>query len=283
MVADESRSAERSAEPHEGHLPHHRVHVLSLAGKPGAALALPLAFSVPVRVDLIRRAVVAAQSRRRQPHGTTRMAGLQHSVEWAGKGRGVARTPRLMSGMRGAQAPNTVGGRPAHPPRVATIWAKKINTQERRLAFAAALAATRELERVRARGHRVPDGVHLPLVLEDPLEEIDSASDAIDLLLRLKLSEDLERTRSGVRRGSGRARRRGRGRHVPRGPLVVTSAPGRARGFRNLPGVDVVPVGRLGPEDLAPGGDPGRVALFSRAALEALRVRLGEPERKVAA
>jgi len=230
-----------------------------------------------VRPDLIQRAVVAAQSHRRQPYGTSLTAGLRHSVEWSGKGKGVARTPRLMDSMRGAQAPNTVSGRAAHPPKVDRIWTKKINTKERRLAFASALAATRVEKLASARGHAVPHGLHLPVVLADRVEEISTASDARDLLERLKLWSDVERARSGTHlRASGRARRRGRVRRTPRSLLIVTSAPGRALGFRNLAGVEVVPARDLATEDLAPGGSPGRLTLFSRSAVESLRSRLGE-------
>lgn len=240
-------------------------------------MALPLAFSQPVRPDLIQRAVVAAQSHRRQPYGPSPTAGMRHSVEWSGKGRGVARTPRLMDSMRGAQAPNTVGGRAAHPPRVERIWGKKINRKERRRAFASALAATREEALARARGHAVPHGLHLPVILADPVEEIRSSADARELLERLKLWADVERARSGTHlRSSGRARRRGRVRRTPRSLLVVTSAPGKALGFRNLAGVEVIPAGRLGTEDLAPGGVAGRLTVFSQGAVESLRSRLGE-------
>ena len=257
--------------------PHHRVHLLSLDGKPGASVTLPLAFSSPVRTDLIQRAVVAAQSHRRQPYGSSPTAGLRHSVEWSGKGRGVARTPRLMDSMRGAQAPNTVGGRPTHPPRVERIWAKKINRKERLLAFEAALAATRDAKLAAVRGHTVPPTLHLPVVVEDPVEEIRKTEDARVLLERLKLWEDVERARAGVHlKASGRARRRGRVRRSPRSLLVVTSGPGKALGFRNLAGVDVVPARRLATEDLAPGGAAGRLTVFSRAAVESLRERLGE-------
>jgi large subunit ribosomal protein L4e len=65
---------------------------------------------------------------------------------------------------------------------------------------------------------------------------------------------------------------------VPASLLVVTSEPGKGRGFRNLPGVDVVDVHRLGTEDLAPGGTPGRLTVFSHAALEALQRRLGRTD-----
>jgi large subunit ribosomal protein L4e len=257
--------------------PHHRVHLVGLDGKPGTVLALPLAFSTPIRPDLIHRAVVAAQSHRRQPYGTSPTAGLRHSTRWSGKGKGVARTPRLMDSMRGAQAPNTVGGRPAHPPRVERIWEKKINRKERQLAFASALAATREPKLATGRGHTVPSAMHLPVVLDDPVEAIEHTRDARLLLERLKLWEDVERAREGTHlKSSGKARRRGRVRRTPRSLLVVTSGPGKALGFRNLAGVEVVPARRLATEDLAPGGTAGRLTLFSRAAVESLRERLGE-------
>jgi len=257
--------------------PHPRVHSVGLDGKPGAVVALPLAYSSPVRPDLIARAVVAAQSHRRQPFGTSLTAGARHSVQWSGKGKGVSRTPRLMDSMRGAQAPNTVGGRPAHPPKVERIWEKKINRKERLLAFASALAATRESKLAQERGHTLPHALHLPVVIDDPVEEISHTHEARVLLERLKLWDDVERARSGTHmRASGRARRRGRVRRTPRSLLVVTSGPRKALGFRNLAGVEVVPARRLATEDLAPGGAAGRLTMFSRAAVELLRERLGE-------
>lgn len=257
----------------EPHTPHHRVHILSVAGKPGETLSLPLAFSTPLRPDLIRRAVVSAQAARRQPHGTSRTAGRRHSVEWSGKGKGVSRTPRLMESNRGAQAPNTVGGGQAHPPRTATIWTKKINIKERRLAFQSALAATRTADLLKARGHDLPEGLALPVVVETPLESIATVDRARALLSGLKLWPDVERAADGTHVVAGRGKRRGRMRHTPRSLLIVTSGAGQARGFRNLAGVDVVPVGRLGTEDLAPGGTPGRLTIFSHAAVGALAQR----------
>ncbi len=249
---------------------------MGVDGKQGAGLNLPLAFSSPFRPDLIQRAVVAAQSHRIQPHGTKLTAGARHSVQWSGKGKGVARSPRLMDSMRGAQANNTVGGRPAHPPKVERIWTKKINRKERQLAFASALGATREAKLATARGHEVPSGLHLPVVLEDRVEEIRTSADARNLLERLKLWADVTRAQHGTHMRAGRGKRRGRARRTPRSLLIVTSAPGKARGFRNLSGVEVVPVLRLATEDLAPGGAAGRLTLFSRSAVESLRARFGE-------
>jgi large subunit ribosomal protein L4e len=271
MSADATSGADA---PTESHTPHHRVHLLSLQGKAGELLQLPLEFSTPLRRDLIRRAVVAAHSHRRQPHGTSLTAGARHSVQWSGKGKGVSRTPRLMGSMTGAQAPNTVGGRPAHPPKVETIWGKNINRKERQAAFASALAATRDATLAKARGHTFPEALHLPVVLESTVEAIDSTADARELLSKLKLWADVDRAQAGVHVRAGRGKRRGRLRRGPKSLLIVTSAPEKARGFRNLPGVDVVEVGRLGPEDLAPGGDPGRLTVFSQAAVERLKARL---------
>ncbi|MGA8664401.1 MAG: 50S ribosomal protein L4 [Thermoplasmata archaeon] len=264
------------APPPEAHAPHHRGHLLGLDGKERSTLALPLAFSTAVRPDLIRRAVVAAQSHRRQPYGTSPNGGRRHSVQWSGKGKGVSRSPRLMDSMRGAQAPNTVGGAQAHPPRADRIWTKKMNRKEASLAFASALAATRETSLAQARGHTVPEGLHLPVILEDPVEQIHTTKDARALLERLELWWDVERSHDGIQLKSGRARRRGRGRRVPRSLLFVTSDSGLARGFRNLTGVEVVSAQRLATEDLAPGGDAGRLTVFSHAAVELLRARLGE-------
>jgi large subunit ribosomal protein L4e len=265
-----------AAAPKEHALPHHRVHLVGVDGRAGSSITLPLAFSTPFRPDLIQRAVVAAQSHRIQPHGTSLTAGARHSVRWSGKGKGVARTPRLMDSMRGAQSPNTVGGRRAHPPKVNTIWSKKINRKERQLAFASALGATREAKLATARGHEVPSGLHLPVVLDDPVENIATSRDAREFLERLELWADVTRARNGTSMRSGRAGRRGRVRHTPRSLLIVTSAPGKARGFQNLAGVEVVTAYRLATEDLAPGGTAGRLTLYSQSAVETLRTRLGE-------
>lgn len=252
----------------------HRVPVLSLDGKPGEELTLPDLFSAPVRPDLVRRAVQAAQANRRQPYGPSRKAGMRHSVEWSGKGHGVSRTPRLMDGsMTGAQSPNTVGGRPAHPPRPDAIWWKKINTQERRRALVSALAATRHARFAIERGHAFPPKAHLPFVLVDDLEKVESAGRAREVLEATGLWGDVERARDGIHVRAGKGKMRGRVRRHPSSLLVVVTEPGKARGFRNFPGVEVVPLASLGTEHLAPGGDPGRLTLFTPAVLSKLGAR----------
>ena len=183
-----------------------KVPIYSIKGKASKSSAtLPNAFEEPVRLDLIRRAVRASRANRRQAYGAARTAGFRHSVSWPGKGRGMARTPRKNGGGgRGAQAPNTVGGRRAHPPKVDKEWNLKINSKERKKAFRSALAATSQESYVGARGHELPEKATLPYVVEDKIENIASDHEgesitkrAMALLDGLGLGDDIDRSYDG--------------------------------------------------------------------------------------
>ena len=261
-----------------------KVPIYSMKGKASKSSAtLPNAFEEPVRLDLIRRAVRAARANRRQAYGASKGAGFRHSVSWPGKGRGMARTPRKNGGGgRGAQAPNTVGGRRAHPPKVDKEWDLKINSKERKKAFRSALAATSQESYVSARGHEIPEKATLPYVVEDKIETIASDHEgesitkrAMALLDSLGLGEDVDRSYGGKGIRAGKGKRRGRKYRTPKSVLVVLSENnGSEKAFRNLSGVDVTTAKNLNTELLAPGGDPGRLVVFSKSAVSALGERL---------
>jgi len=261
-----------------------KVPIYNTAGKATKRHAtLPDTFTDPMRLDLIRRAVKAARANRRQPYGPGARAGMRHSVSWPGKGRGMARTPRLNHGSgRGAEAPNTVGGRRAHPPKVTKQWQEKINRRERRKAFRSALAATADTNTVRSRGHQLPESITLPLVVEAKVEAlVQKRSDtppvrrARQMLDGLGLYDDLDRARQGRHVRAGRGKLRGRRYRTPRSVLLVLSElNGTERAFRNLPGVDITTARELNTMQLAPGGDPGRLVVFTEPALTALEARL---------
>ena len=253
-----------------------QVHVYGLDGKPVKAVDLPAVFRSDVREDLIRRAVTAFQANRRQPYAPTHGAGTRHSVRWSGKGQGVSRVPRIRGTMIGAQAPGTVGGRKAHPPRIEKVWSQKINEKERRLARNAALAALSDSARVASRGHRFKDGISLPVVIEDRIESLEPQGSATkagtDLLARLGVLPDVERAKAGRHIRAGRGKMRGRRYRVPKSLLLVVKDPSRVRrSFGNLAGVEVVGPAGLNAEILAPGGHAGRLTVFSEGALEVLR------------
>jgi large subunit ribosomal protein L4e len=252
------------------------VHVYSLDGDVVKTVALPDVFRSDIRVDLIRRAVTAFQANRRQPYGPGHMAGMRHSVRWSGKGHGVSRVPRIRGTMIGAQAPGTVGGRRAHPPRPDKVWTKKVNEHERRLARNAAIAALKDPAMVASRGHRFDAEFSLPIVVEDDLESLEPESgrvrEGIKVLRHLGLLDDVERSKDGRHVRAGRGKMRGRRYRQPRSLLVVVKGPDKVRRLLgNLPGVEVVSPAGLNAEILAPGGDPGRLTVFSEGALEVLR------------
>ena len=195
-------------------------------------------------------------------------AAYQYAI--ADKGRGVARVQRLAQGAKGAESPNNVGGRRAFPPRVDKDWSLKVNQKERVLAKLSALAATADAEKVKARGHQFDEALTLPVVIEDRLEEVRSTSEVLQVLKSIGVSEDVVRSKEGIRVRAGRGKMRGRRYRMPRSLLIVVSSHDVAlvKGARNLPGVEVAFAEALNPGMLAPGGLPGRLTVFSESALK---------------
>ncbi len=256
----------------------------------GKKVSLPDSFSAEIRTDLVKLAVASARANRRQaygskPHGGKRkpMSGMKHSVEWWGKGRGVSRIMRRTGQRRGAQNPHTLGGRRAHGPKVEKDWSRKLNRNERRLARNSALAATTNIEMVSGRGHRFAEEISsLPIVLGDYSENgekidieafnLNGGTRKVNAIFEaLGLGDDLRRARNGRKIRAGKATMRGRVHKTPKSILlVVANKDGLAKAARNLPGVDVVAAKDLSAEHLAPGGDLGRLTVFTKTAVEAL-------------
>jgi len=252
------------------------VRVLGIDGSEKGRAVLPIAFNAPLRLMLVRRVFNALFTHRLQPKGAWKGSGHKYSVESLGAGYGMARISRLrVTGTgktnAGGLVPTAVGGRPTHPPVPEKRIRKDVNEKERRAALASALAFTARPEWVRKRGHRVPGGVELPIVVEDEIERVSRAKDLVDVLTRLGLGEELERCRERkVRAGRGKMRGRRYKRRV--GPLIVVARDGGVlRTAGSVPGVDVVLARDLSVLDLAPGGHPGRLVVFSVSSLDVLR------------
>ena len=78
------------------------------------------------------------------------------------------------------------------------------------------------------------------------------------------LGEDLTRAKSGKTIRAGKGTMRGRKTRTPKSILlVVSNRDGLHKAASNVPGVDVVVAKDLCAEDLAPGGDPGRLTVIS--------------------
>lgn len=243
--------------------------VFDKTGKKSGDIELPTVFAGEVRTDLVRKAVKVSQANKRQRYGASPVAGERHATRSIGKGKGASRVPRLTQGGAAALAPNVVGGRRAHPPQARKDWALKINKKERRLAIASALAATAQSDLVNARGHKT-DGVQaFPLVVEDDAFA-GKAKDAQAFLAALGLEADLSRAKLGRNERPGMGKLRGRRVKQPKSVLFVT-ADGKAPAVRNLSGVDIVAAKDISAEHLAPGGDVGRLTVFTKSALESIK------------
>jgi large subunit ribosomal protein L4e len=241
------------------------LRVYTIEGKVKKYVKLPDVFREPYRADLVRKAVAVLRKNRRQPYGASPTAGKRYAVEWAGKGRGVSRVPRLQN-FRAAFAPGTVGGRRAHPPKAEKKLRRKLNRKENAKARRVALAATHDRSMVRARGHRFDEKVSLPIIIEDAVKELTRTKQMVELLERLGVYADINRAKEGTKVRAGRGKLRGRRYRVPRSLLIVVHESGVCKAARNLPGVDVVTAKTLNVEHLAPGGAAGRLAMFTESA-----------------
>jgi large subunit ribosomal protein L4e len=254
------------------------AHIYNLQGKPTAKTNLPNIFHTPLRPDVIKRAVLATQSNRRQPQGRNPMAGKRTTAESQGTGAGRARIPRIKGGGGTAKfAPGTVGGRQPHPPTAQKRIVKKIPRKERRLALLSAIAATASKEMVVSRGHRIEGVPQIPLIVTDDMAALTKAKEVEAALACLGVSGDLSRVRDSRKVRAGKGKHRGRKMKQAVGPLIVVAEDqGLLNAAANLPGVGVALVDGLNAELLAPGTHAGRLTVWTRGAVERLGKLYGE-------
>jgi large subunit ribosomal protein L4e len=247
-----------------------QTNVYSVKGEVSGNIDVPAAFDTPYRPDIIKKAVLAAAANKRQPYGPAPGAGMRHSVSTWGKGRGVARVQRVHDGRKATESPNNVSGRRAHPPTPERIWAQKVNKKELAIARKSALAATGCADCVKARGHQFDDNVSFPIVVDDEIQNIYSTSEIAGILESIGLGYDIERAKDGRKIRAGRGKMRNRRYRTPVSILIVVSDRDLPifKGAKNLPGVDIESVGTLNTTLLAPGGDAGRLTVYTKSAIE---------------
>lgn len=260
-----------------------KAPILDLSNNKTGELKLPQQFEEELRPDLIQRAVLAVQSHKRQPYASSKDAGKRASAKLSRRRRdyrgsygfGISRVPRKILTRRGTRmnwvgafAPGTVGGRRAHPPKAEKILWKKINNKEKLKAIRSAIAATMLKDVVAERGHLAPDSY--PFVLDEKFEFLDKTKKVLQSFEKLGLREELKRVDDKkVRAGKGKSR--GRKYKSSRGPLIVVSKNSKfGKAIANIPGVDIIEVKNLNAELLAPGGKPGRMTLWTSAAITLL-------------
>jgi large subunit ribosomal protein L4e len=260
-----------------------KVDVFDLNGKSVEKIELPKVFSNQIREDLIRRAVLASFSKSRQPYGTDTEAGQRSSAHYHGYRRHrysmmnkeMARMPRIHGKTvpylqwRPRNVPQVTKGREAHPPKVEKIWELKINEKERKNAIRSAIAATADKEIVAKRGHRFSG--ELPIIVDDKVQGLKKSKDVVNFLVKLGLVKELERLQKKKMR-PGKGGTRGRKYKKKTGPLIViTEDKGISKAVKNLTGIHSCRVENLSAAYLAPGTHAGRLAIYSKSAIEKLR------------
>ncbi|MFQ6010180.1 MAG: 50S ribosomal protein L4 [Candidatus Aenigmatarchaeota archaeon] len=255
-------------------------------GKVVGEIKLPEVFSTEYRPDLIKRAVLALQSMRRQPYGTNIRAGKRTSAHYHGMrhsrytmmNREMARLPRVHGGppgvdLRARRAPQTRGGRRAHPPKTEKVWKEKINKKEAVVALKSAIAATAS-DIVRKR-HNIPKGLELPIIFKDDIQGIKKTSELKKVMVAMEIKSELERAKKKkVRAGKGKMR--GRKYKTKKSfLLVVGKDEGIVKALSNISSAEVCNIKNLNVEMLAPGAKGGRLTLWTESAINYLGERYG--------
>ena len=251
-----------------------QTNVYSVRGGVAGTVDVPAAFETPYRPDIIKKAVLAAAANGRQPYGPSKESGMRHAVSTRGKGTGSARNQRIHGLGKAGESPNNVSGRRAHPPVPERKWEQKINKKEAKIARQSALAATACAACVKARGHQFDDTVSFPIVVEDEIKDLKATSEVIELFEKIGIGYDIERAKDGRKIRAGRGKMRNRRYRTPVSVLIVVSDEERGapifKSAANIPGVTVEEVKTLNTSILAPGGDAGRLTVYTKSAIEAI-------------
>ncbi len=235
-----------------------------------------------IREDIFKKAVFSENSLFRQSHGSDPMAGKNHAIHVSKRrkklrstyGRGGSRTPKKVMWSRGTQfrfvgafAPNTVGGRKAHPPKASKIILKGMNNKEWLKALQTGVVASFNKKLVEANGQKLPQ--QYPIVFDNSVEKIEKTSEVESMLKSAGFESELARV-SGTKVRAGKGTMRNRKLKTKRGPLVVVSSTEvpLMKSASNIAGFDVISSDFLMASDFGMSEKAGRAVLFTQSALK---------------
>ena len=252
-----------------------KVSTINLNGTKENEVELPLIFSTPFRKDLILKAFTNLNSHKFQPQGRRPTAGMdvvaRSNDPPTGQGRSRIAKMRGGGGGRQGQAGGVAsvrGGRQAHPPKVQKVIFKKLNKKENKLALCSAIAATQSKEIIESRGHKIKSLKTFPIVISDEIESVTKTKEVLKILDSLHLMQDVNRLKSRRPR-TGKSALRGRSTKIGKSVLfVVSNSKKLSHACGSIPGVDVQTAKNLSVLDLAPGGVPIRLVVYSKNSLK---------------
>ncbi|MFX1574419.1 MAG: 50S ribosomal protein L4 [Promethearchaeota archaeon] len=253
-----------------------KVNVYSLEGEKKDLIDKPPIFYIKPRKDVIQMANSVSQSKNKQNQGRDRGAGLKSIAESWGTGHGMSRAPRIkgsgfLTARHVGRVPFAKGGRRTHPIKTEKIMNKKMNKKMNKLSIISAISASGDENWVDSRGYKTDDLLEIPLVVDDKIQTIKKTNRIYSILCNLGLRNELLKMKNGRKIRAGKGKLRGRKYKNKKGILIIIKDDfGISKASRNIPGTDVVTINNLSINDLAPGGAPGRIILWTQSAFNEL-------------
>ncbi len=253
-----------------------KVNVYSLEGEKKDLVNKPPIFYIKPRKDVIQMASSGSQSRGKQIQGRDKGAGLKNISKGWGTGYGMSRAPRIKgSGFPTARhvgrVPFAKGGRRTHPIKTEKKIKKKVNKKINKLSIISAISASGDENWVSSRGYKTDDIPEIPLVIDDKIQTIKKTNRIYSILCNLGLKNELLKIKNGKKVRAGKGKLRGRKYKNKKGILIIIKDDfGIIKASRNIPGTDVITIETLSINNLAPGGAPGRLILWTQSAFNEL-------------
>ncbi len=253
-----------------------KAQILNIEGKKVKELTLPVIFETEIRGDIIKK--VFENTKNFQPYGNYILAGKDVSASGKQKharhrwkttyGYGISRVPRKSLGRRGdrfvwiaAFMPGSRKGRQAHPPKNADKKGS-INKKEKKFALFSAISATASKDAIKNKYHL--EFENLPIIISSEVLSLKSKEFEKLILEIFKINSIAPKK---IRCGKGK--KRNRKYKVQRKILLVVSKEelNLSKKLKNI-GIEINTVQKLNILNLAPGGIPGRLVVYTEKSLE---------------
>lgn len=264
-----------------------KAKIISQSGEKGS-VEMPEFFSMRIREDITQKLFEA--QKRQQPYAPFFMAGKTHSASgnlshsrrlWkTSYGKGISRVPRKIMWRRGdhfywigAEISSTVGGRPAHPPRVEHFQKKlKINEKEAVIALQSVMAATGNIEFLRKRYSSMQNAkIELPLIISSDVLKLNTKQFFAFLENILGEFFNVALKHKKQRAGKGKARNR---RYKQNAGLLLVIGKDEEK---KIGGIDVRRLDEIEISDLYP---LGRLTVYTEQAAKELNLVGKDTEKK---
>lgn len=259
-----------------------KIPIINKKGEKTKTISLNI--DTNLREDIFKRAVLSEQSMLKQPKGSDKMAGKKNAINLSKRrkafrttyGTGISRTPKKVMWSRGTRhqfvgafAPNTKGGRRAHPPKQEKIITKKINKKEWLKALQIGFLASFTPEIIKEKIKHAPQ--NYPHILESEAEKISKTKEVEQLLINLGYKEELSRCKK-----KKVVSKRNKRHKTKRGPLIVVSSQNSQllKSSKNLRGLEVTTSSNLSVRDFGMGTIPGRLVIFTEESAKIFKEKL---------